>query len=293
MDILNNHWLALPFLGSAAAIILRQDLPRTFDGKVVIITGSSQGIGRELAFQLAEKGARLVLNARNEAKLQAVKAELASSGAVVTTCAGDISKQADCERLINTALEQYGRIDVLINNAGVGIQYPMEQLQPDVLHTVVETNLLGSIYCTYYALPHLKKTKGSILFIGSIAGIHGIPSSNVYAATKMALTGLAESLRLETFASGVHIGIAQLGFTQNDPDKQHIGPDGNLVPCPKRDPSMVSPQDKVAKGVIEMIEKRQHKRVFSGLGKLLYYLNRISPELVNLILRSQIRRFGG
>ena len=270
-----------------------QNQSRFFEGKVVIITGSSQGIGRELAIQMARRGAQLVLNARNEGKLEAVRAALLSSGAEVTVCAGDIGQQADCDRLINTALERYGRVDVLINNAGVGIQCPMEQLQPEVLRMVVDTNLTGSIYCAYYALPHLKKTKGSLLFIGSIAGIHGIPSSNVYAATKMALTGLAESLRLETFASGVHIGIAQLGFTQNDPDKQHIGPDGSLVPCPKRDQSMVSPVSEVAKGVIQMIEKRQHKRVFSGLGKLLYYLNRLSPELVSGILRSQIRRFGG
>jgi short-subunit dehydrogenase len=266
---------------------------QVFDGKVVIITGSSQGIGKEMAFQLAQKGAKIVLNARTETKLEAVRKDLLQMGADVVAYAGDVSDPDACERLINTALSQYGRIDVLINNAGVGIQSPMEQLQPCVLRKVVEINLLGSIYCTYFALPHIKRSKGSIMFISSIAGIHGIPSSNVYAATKMALTGLAESLRLETHSSGVHIGIAYLGFTQNDPDKQHIGSDGNLVPCPKRDSSMVSPQDKVAKGVIEMIENRRHKRVFSSLGKLLYYLNRISSELVSWIFRSQIRRFGG
>ncbi|HAD15127.1 MAG TPA: short chain dehydrogenase [Saprospirales bacterium] len=270
---------------------LRPKSRPVFDGKVVIITGSSQGIGRELAIQLAQKGAKIVLNARNQAKLEAVQQEILLMGADVIACAGDISDQDVCERLVNTALQHYGRIDVLINNAGVGIQNPMEQLQPIVLRKVVEVNLLGSLYCTYFALPHIKRSKGSIMFIGSIAGIHGVPSSNVYAATKMALTGLAESLRLETHSSGVHIGIAYLGFTQNDPDKQHIGPDGNLSPCPQRDSSMVSPVDKVAEGVIRMIETRQHKRVFSGLGKLLFYLNRISPQLVSRILRYQLSRF--
>jgi len=264
---------------------------KVFEDKVFVITGSSQGIGRELAMQLAQKGAKIVLNERNAAKLEEARALIALSGADVIACAGDVGDPDACENLINTALRAYGRIDVLINNAGVGIQCPMEKLQPVVLRNVVDTNLTGSLYCTYFALPHIKQEKGSILFISSIAGIHGIPSSNVYAATKMALTGLAESLRLETFYSRVHVGIAYLGFTQNSPEKQHIGPDGRLTPCPQRDQSLVSPVDKVARGIIRMIENRQHKRVFSNLGKLLYYLNRMSPRLTSWVLRHQLHRF--
>lgn len=284
--MLLNSWLSLN-PNSVGDLTLRQKPPQTFEGKVVLITGSSQGIGMELAIQLAQKGAKIVLNARNEAKLEMVRNDLLLLGADVIACAGDVGNSDDCEHLVNTALQKYGQIDVLINNAGIGVESVMEQLQPIVLRKVVETNFLGSIYCTYYALPHIKRTKGSIMFVGSIAGIHGIPLSNVYAATKMALTSLAESLRIETYSSQIHIGIAYLGFTQNDPGKQQIGPDGSLLPCPKRDQAFVSPVDKVAKGIIQMIEKRQHKRVFSKLGKILLFLNRISPELVSRVLRYQ------
>ena len=271
-------------------LAFKQKTPMIFNGKVVVITGSSQGIGKELAFQLAQKGAKIVLNARNESKLELLRNELLLLGTDVISIAGDVSDSDACEHLINTTLQKYGQIDVLINNAGIGVESVMEQLQPNVLRKVVETNFLGSIYCTYYALPHIKRTNGSILFIGSIAGIHGIPLSNVYAATKMALTGLGEALRIETYSSQIHIGIAYLGFTQNDLEKQQIGPDGSLLPCPKRDQALVSPVDKVAKGIIQMIEKRQHKRVFSKLGKILFFLNRISPELVSRLLRFQFDR---
>lgn len=259
--------------------------------KVLLITGSSQGIGRQMALEAAKKGAKIVLNARNIEKLAQTRSLLESQGAQVLAVAGDVTNPDDCARLVEAAVQHFGRLDVLINNAGIGTQYPFEEIQPHVLRQIVDINLNGSMYCTYYALPHLKHSRGSVLFIGSIAGIHGIPHANVYSATKMALIALAESLRLETHRYGIHIGLAYVGFTQNDPDKQFVRPDGSLMTRPDRNQGMVEPVDKVAKGLIRMIEKRQHKRVFSNLGWTLYWLNRISPNLVSWLLKQNLHRF--
>ncbi len=260
-------------------------------GKVVIITGSSIGIGKQMALEAAQKGAKLVLNARNKERLEQTRALLVAQGAEVLAISGDVANPEDCALLIEKAVQHFGRIDVLINNAGIGTQFPLEQIQPHVIRQIVDINLNGSIYCTYFALPHLKESKGSVLFIGSVAGIHGIPHSNVYSATKMALTGLAESLRLETHRYGIHIGLAYVGFTQNDPQKQFIRPDGSLMTRPDRDQSIVEPVEKVAKQLIRMIENRQHKRVFSNLGRMLYWLNRLSPDLVSWLLQKNLHRF--
>lgn len=259
--------------------------------KVIVITGSSIGIGKQMALEAARKGAKIVLNARNVDRLAQTKALLESQGAEVLAIAGDVANPDDCAQLIEKTVQHFGRLDVLINNAGIGTQFPLEQIQPHVIRQIVDINLNGSIYCTHYALPHLKASKGSVLFIGSVAGIHGIPHSNVYSATKMALIGLAESLRLETYRYGIHIGLAYVGFTQNDPQKQFIRPDGSLMTRPDRDQSMVEPVEKVAKGLIRMVEKRQHKQVFSNLGHLLYWLNRLSPDLVSWLLQKNLHRF--
>lgn len=262
-----------------------------FQGKVVVVTGSSQGIGKELASQLLGRGACVVINARNAERLETVKAQFENYGENVLAVAGDVGIPDDCNALIEAAVGHYGKLDILINNAGIGIQFPFETIEPHVIRMVTDTNFLGSMYCTRFALPYLKKTKGSVMFMGSIAGIHGIPNSNVYAATKMALTGFAESLRLETIHTGVHVGLAYLGFTRNDPQKQFVQPDGSLVTCPDRNPRMVASVEKVADLVLQMIEKREHKRVFGHLGRLLMTLNRLSPDLVSWILSRNLHRF--
>jgi short-subunit dehydrogenase len=259
--------------------------------KVVLITGSSQGIGRQMALEAAKKGAKIVLNARKMERLEQTKSLLESQGVQVLAVAGDVTIPEDCARLVEAAVQHFGRLDVLVNNAGIGTQFPLEEIQPHVLRQIVDINLNGSMYCAYYALPHLKNSRGSILFIGSIAGIHGIPHSNVYSATKMALIALAESLRLETHHYGIHIGLAYVGFTQNDPEKQFVRPDGSLMTRPDRKQGMVEPVDKVASGLIQMIEKRQHKRVFSTLGHTLYWLNRLSPNLVSWFLKKNLHKF--
>ena len=239
---------------------------------------------------MAALGARLVLNGRNEKRLATSLAELQGRGAEAIAVTGDISKASDCEALINETIAHFGRLDVLINNAGISMEGKVEELDPEVVKKVMDVNFLGSVYPTQKALPHLRKTKGSIIFIGSAAGIRGLPNYAAYSASKMALTALAESLKIELHGSGVHIGLAYVGFTENDPDKTIYDKDGNIVPQPRRDFIKAEPPENVARRVINMIEQQRFKQVFTPLGKLNAVMNRWFPSLVERILRNNYQK---
>ncbi|MGB0840362.1 MAG: SDR family oxidoreductase, partial [Chitinophagales bacterium] len=204
-------------------------------GKVVIITGSSIGIGRKMAVLMGQKGAKIVLNARNAKRLETTRKALANQGLEVFAVVGDVSKEEDCEQLIKATIAHYGKLDVLVNNAGIAAEGTVEGASPSVFKKVMDVNYLGSVYPTHYALPHLRASKGNVLFISSAAGIHGIPNFAMYSASKMALTALAESLKIELHGTGVHVGIAYVGFTENDSQKTIYDAQGNIVPQPSRD----------------------------------------------------------
>ena len=258
-------------------------------GKVAIITGSSQGIGKTLAVELAKKGAKVVLNGRNGDRLNVTHQSLLAQGFDMVAVQGDISNHADCQKLINSTIEHYGKIDILVNNAGLSMEGEIETLAPDTLKKIMEVNVLGSVYPTQLALPQIKATKGNILFISSLAGIHGLPNFSAYSASKMALSALAESLKIELSGTGVHVGIAYVGFTENDPQKTFYNANGELEVLPKRQNVKVEAVEKVAQRLIRKIEKRKFKTTFSTLGKLLSVINRISPSLVERILSTNYR----
>lgn len=251
--------------------------------KVAIVTGSSQGIGKALASSMLGKGMRVVLNGRNGGKLEAAERFFYDQGHEVLAVKGDVSNIADCEKLVNKTLEHFGQLDVLVNNAGISTEGKISETSPEVFRKAMEVNYLGSVYPTQLALPHLKATKGSILFISSLAAIHGLPNFGIYSSSKMSLKGLAEALKVELNGTGVHVGIAYVGFTENDPRKTIIKADGQAEILPKRKEVKVEPVEKVAARLLRMIENRTHRKTFTPLGKLLVYLERLSPSLVDRV----------
>lgn len=253
--------------------------------KVVVITGSSMGIGKVMAKDMAGRGARVILNARNQERLQRCYEELKREGLEVSPIAGDVSKEADCQKVIDHAVATYGGVDVLVNNAGISMEGTVEELKPEVFKKVMDVNFLGTVYMTQSALPHLKKSKGSVIFIGSAAGIRGLPKFASYSASKMALTALAESMKIELHEKGVHVGLAYVGFTENDPEKTIYDKDGKIVPQPKRDTIKAEPPANVSRRIIRMIETRRFKQVFTSLGKLNAIVNKFAPGLGEYILR--------
>src|ERR1035437_2724261 len=152
------------------------------NGKVVIITGASSGIGRALAKEFFSRGASLALGARRIDQLEALKVELQSPN--ILCVATDVALEVDCKNLIELTIEKFGRIDVLINNAGISMRSLFLDLDMEVMHRVMNVNFFGTVYCTKYALPFLLESKGSLVGVISIAGHVGLPGRTAYSTPK-------------------------------------------------------------------------------------------------------------
>ncbi len=248
--------------------------------KVVLISGSRMGIGKALAFQMAHQGAKIVINARTEEALCQTENELKTLGFEVLAVAGDVSDLADCEAMIQKTIATFGRLDILVNNAGLSAKGSLSEASPTVFAKLIEVNLMGSYYLSYCALPHLLQTKGSVLFVSSVAGIHGLPYHGSYSASKMALTALAETLKIELQGTGVFVGIAYVGFTENDQQKTTFNPQGELEVLPKRTNVKLTPTAQTADKLIRQIIHREFRVYHSLMGKVSMALYRLSPNLV-------------
>lgn len=185
----------------------------TYHQNVTIITGASSGIGEALAYELAGQGAWLALGARRLDQLETVAAKCRSLGGKAIAVACDVSQQADCERLVQQTVAEYGRVDTLVNNAGITMWSRFADLKdPALINQIMQVNFLGAVYCTYYALPHLKQSRGRIANISSMADKIITPGSTGYVASKHAMEAFYESLRAEVADSGVSISMLYLGF---------------------------------------------------------------------------------
>ena len=253
------------------------------EDKVIIITGASSGIGKAFAYVFSDKGARVVLAARNKEKLEEIEQDLKAKNREILTVKTDVSVEADCKNLIEKTVRQFGRIDVLINNAGLSMRGLFEDLHPEVLEKVMNVNFWGTVYCTKYALAHLFKTQGSVVGISSIAGFHGLPGRTGYSSSKFAMQGFLESLRVETLRKGLHVMIAAPGFTSTDVRKSALGPDGKAQGKSPRDESKMMSPERVAEIVARGIKKRNRTIIMTKEGKLTVLLKKIAPKLLDQI----------
>ena len=250
-------------------------------GKVAIITGSSMGIGKAIAHELGAAGARIVLNGRTASRLETTRAALAAAGIEAIAVAGDVSTWEGSQALVAETLARFGQIDILINNAGASTRGSVEALDPAVFRKVLEVNILGTIYPTKAALPHLRAQGGSVILVSSLAGLHGLPFNAVYSSSKMALTALAQSLRVEE--PDLHVGIAYVGFTENDPQKEIFDADGRRIYLEARQGVRKQTPAQVAAIIHRMIRRRQRQRVLSVPGRFLAVVNRFFPRLIAFI----------
>ena len=250
------------------------------EGKVAIITGSSRGIGKATAIELGKAGYRVVLNGRNTGRLEEAVSELQALGIQAKGIAGDLSDSTTASSLIDSVVSQWGRIDVLVNNAGLSMRGLFSELEPEVFREIFEANVMNAMIMTRYAMPHIKATKGSIVFVPSVVGIRALPYTSVYSSAKMALTGLAEALRIELKKQRVHVGIVYVGYTQNAADKTVMDAEGNMVPLKPRDGGVADSPEGVARLIARNIRRRSFKTVHSTPGKLNAILNRMFPSLV-------------
>lgn len=259
-----------------------------FKNKVALITGSSQGIGKATAKALLQQGAKVIINGRNSEKLAKAKKGLLKYGNDILAIYGDISKQEHCEELIAKTVAHYGTLDILINNAGMSMEGNMIDLSPSVFKTVFDINVLGSVNLTIESLPHLRKSGGSIIYISSLAAIHGLPKFSAYSSSKMALRAIAESLKIEE--PKIHVGLMYVGFTQNDDTKRTINSDGSLVALGDRSNIKTQTQESVAHAILGTLKKRKFITTLSSLGRVHQIANRISPWLVEKIIQRSFQK---
>ena len=260
-------------------------------GKVAVITGSARGIGKAIAKELAHKGVKVVLSGRSAERLLMAEADIRKITPDVISICCDIATSEGGKHLIEETIKAFGTIDILINNAGLSMRGNLADLDPAIFKTIFEANVFTAANVTIPVMKHLRNSKGSLVFISSISGIRGLPYQSVYCAAKMSLRALAESIRIEERDSGIHVGLVNIGYTQNDPDKETISADGSRIPINPRKGRDVMTQQSVAEAVVRSIEKRRFITVLSPLGKLTAILQPIFPRLVELVLIRNIGRF--
>ncbi len=249
--------------------------------KVVIITGGSSGIGKACAFKFAAQGARVVISARSAENLKLVEAELLAKGAEVLSVVGDVSKEEDCVRLINEALNRFGRIDVLINNAGISMRALFKDLDLDVMRQLMEINFFGTVYCTKYAMGQLLKHKGSVVGVSSIAGFQGLPGRTGYSASKFAMQGFLDALRVENLKTGLHVMTVCPGYTESNIRNVALTANGSLQGESPREEKKMMTSEEVADHVYNGVVNRKHEVVLTTQGKLAAFLRKFFPRLVD------------
>ncbi len=260
-----------------------------FKKKVVAITGASSGIGKALALQLAQQGAYLALGARNPKKLEKVAALCRKSRGEAIAVTVDVTNELQCKIFIEKTIARYHRLDILINNAGITMWAYFENIENlDILRNIMEVNYMGSVNCTYYALPYLIKSKGRLVGISSLTGKSGVPTRSGYAASKHAMAGFFDTLRIELQEKGVSVTMIYPGFVSTEIRKRAIGPNGKpLGKSPVKEMQVMTPE-KCAAIIIRAVAKRKREIVMTLRGKLGLWVKLIAPRLVDKIARKTI-----
>ncbi|NTW24911.1 MAG: SDR family oxidoreductase [Lentimicrobium sp.] len=250
--------------------------------KVVIITGGSSGIGFALAQEFGRLGARIVISARNNERLLKAASDLKTEAIDVLAVQMDVSSEKDCVMLIETTIAHYGKIDILVNNAGISMRAVFAKTKLEVLQRLMNTNFWGTVYCTKYALPHLLKTKGSVVGIISIAGYVGLPGRTGYSASKFAVRGFLDTLRCENLKTGLHVLVAAPGFTSSNIRTAALTADGSEQGETPRNEDGMMPADVAARKIVKATLKRKDSLTLTLIeGKITVFLNRFFPKLVS------------
>jgi len=245
--------------------------------KVVVITGASSGIGKALAREFARRGAKVVTGSRSGIP----DPEFLELSASVLDIRMDVSKESDCRMLIEKAVERFGTIDILINNAGIAMRALFADVEVDVIRRVMDTNFWGTVYCSKYALPFLLRSGGSLVGVSSIAGYKGLPGRTGYSASKFAIQGFLEVVRIENLKKGLHVLIACPGYTTSNIRNVALSRDGTSQGETPLDEAKLMPAEEVARRIIRAIEKKKDRLVLTTQGKLTVLLNKFFPKFID------------
>lgn len=260
-------------------------------GQVVVLTGASLGIGADVAHTLATESARLVLAARDVARLQEVAEMCRRHGTDVEVVPCDVTVEADCRALITRALARFGRIDTLICNAGQAMWARAEDVTDwSVYERLVRVNYLGAVFCTLAALPHLRASKGRLVVVSSLAGKTGVPMRTGYAAAKAALNGFFESLRIELMGSGVSVTIVCPGFVGTGSRARNLGADGQPLGRSPVNEAAMMPVAECTRQLLDAAEHRDRELVMTARARFGMWLKLLFPSLVDRMAAQAMQR---
>ena len=262
-----------------------------FKDKVVLITGSTQGIGKRTAWRMAEQGAIIIINSRSSEKVEKTVAEFIDHGFSVLGISGDVSDYQFCEAMRNQIISRYGRIDILICNAAIAVEGTIADSSAKAIEFATRINVHGSIYPAIALMDNLSDTKGSVIFLSSIAGIVGLPGFAMYSCTKKAILAVAESMKNELVDNGVFIGVCLPDFTENEDTKQMMTANGELKTIAKRKGIKTVSLDQTAKCIIQQLKTKRFIYFTSLKGRFMYYLYRFFPNLLLFVLKLNRKRF--
>ncbi len=258
--------------------------------KVVLITGGTSGIGKACAFAFGKAGAKVVVSGRNQQNLDQTSHELSAAGIANASVNADVSKEEDCKRMVQETIDRFGKLDVLINNAGISMRALFQDLDLDVIRKVMDINFWGTVYTTKFALPYIMQTKGSVIGISSIAGYRGLPARTGYSASKFAMHGFLETLRTEMLHKGVHVLVACPGFTASNIRNTALAANGQQQGESPRDEGNMMTAEEVADQILKATIKRKRDLVMTFQGKLTVFLNKWFPGLTDKLVYNHMAK---
>ncbi len=268
-------------------------MAQRFAGSTAIVTGASMGLGRALAVEFAREGANIVLAARSEPELRAAAEEIGRFGGRALPVVTDVARRDDLARAVEKALAAFGRLDVLVNNAGYGVTAFLEDVPPAELERLFKVNVFALVDAVQLALPALVKARGIVVNVGSVIGRRGVPPVGAYCMTKAAVASFSESLRAELAHRGVHVlqvepGLTATRFSEN---RRLFGPHDH--PRSFRS-SFVMSAETAARRIVRAAARRKDRLVLGLPGKAMILANAVAPWLLNrLLARAVARKYGG
>jgi short-subunit dehydrogenase len=262
----------------------------TWQGKVAVVTGGSSGLGRAIARTFIAQSAKVVICARSVEKLEATARELDSSGDNILAVPADVTKQIDVERLIARTIERFGRLDVLVNNAGRSDRGTAIETTPEKLAELFDLNVVALARCTRAAMPHLLQAKGHLVNIGSLAGKTAARYMGAYSATKYSVSAYSQQLRLELGPQGLHVLLVSPGPIRRDEPRIYNHEQTGSLPASARKPGagvkvgLIDP-DLLAARILRACERRRPELVVPGRARLVFAISALWPSLGDWIVR--------
>jgi len=258
--------------------------------KIVIITGATSGIGKACVEVFGKEGATIVATGRSREKLITLEKHMKTAGIKLYTILADAAMEEDNERLVQETIREFGRIDILIANAGISMRALFEDLNLEVFRKVIDVNFYGAVYATKYALPHILESKGGIIAMSSINGHRGTPARTAYTASKYAMEGFYEALRTEVMKRGVHVLVVSPGFTGTNIRKNALTADGSVQGESPRPEEDLMDAREVATATLRAFRNKKRDLVLTKQGKLAVMLNKFIPGMMDRIVYNHMAK---